>query len=351
MRPLIALAIALVSLAPSHAYDQVARFAAAIPIEQNDGPSFLYVAPPLGFIGVRTIDFTLPQDIAIGRTLISAKSIDPMTGIDFRRVYAVLSIGNGLNTTNVLFGQNGFAADTAATLAARGFDSRDIGSIAVLANGEDASLDLSQARNADPLAADMGRAQRVAVVEDMVLVNPSWAGIETALTALSPKAAKARPEWVAVFDALNALRGSGTTEAAIGWSGAVLSTLETTSQAILDGSIYQQATDSGRKFVFPPFPIAAMGIDRLHGDTHLRIALPYRDERDAEFALEHIGRYLIRFPQVPDVPRQQMISSGDWHVAVLTLTFKGDEGGTAHALLLSFTSAILRRQFAPLEFL
>ena len=172
----------LVQPAMAQTTEQVTSAVGTVPFSAGQSNSFLYLTG--NTIGFMTQAPTM-QDI-VEQNLINALAYaqnDPLSGVDFSSVTAVLSFGQSAERVTILFGAPGFATAAPETLARRHFEQRDIAGWTVFGLHEDGALDLNF-NDPDPFATPNGRPQRLAISGTILVSTASWAKMEEVLTAL-----------------------------------------------------------------------------------------------------------------------------------------------------------------------
>lgn len=314
--------------------------------------AFVYTAPKGGFSLESPVLYG-PGERILATALFGATGIDPVTGVDFSKADSVLVIGDPPSELTVLAGQPGFLDAVPAALIARGFETKAVGGLPVFAKGEDYAIDLSATREADPLGRGMAKSQRLALGEDFMLRTTGWDEMTAATASLAEK--KPAPEtrlWLETINALNAACGDCWLNAATGWHTRAFVGPGIDVTIMLDPDKLAERLETARsvgELRLPPFPRALLALSQDDNAVNVQIALPYVDADLAQLAADKIAADLIYFPGVPASPTITIEQTGDFAVAVLTLAFPTEQAASARDLFANFNTAIMQRNFTPLD--
>lgn len=338
---------ALLAAMPAAAYEDLIRFAAVFPTGIDNPYVFDYAAPPAGF-GADGAAAYGPSDIPLASAL-RAASKDPVTGIDFSRVTAVLTAGNSPSTITVLVGAEGFDSGVASALAKRGFAASEVTGVPVLAWGEDHAISLADALAQDPLGGGMGRSQRLALGGDFVLRSSAWPEMRAALAAL-PRPSDEANLWGAMVEGLRASAGHDAhLSLASGWT---VSAFFDPGPGIESLSDPAAVWESRGKPAPPPaqqsvaFPFALFAVTELDGAVSLSIAVPFADDAGALAAGEIIADRVAAHPDTPSAPRTDMQYIEPYSISVVSLDFATAAQAVEHHS--RWLADIHRRRFHPL---
>ena len=198
----VAFAAVILASAPVDAAEDLRSFLGALP--DPDGPPvfFNYFSPPGGF-GAQYPTFANISDTTLAQALVKRRP-DALSGIDFATVMGVLTFGQPPQDTTVLFGGPGFSDGVERALLARGFAQSSVDALPVFAAGDDYAVDLTQMGNGDPLGSDMGKAQRVALGQTMLVRTAGWPEMRAALAAMT-QPADAPNLWQATLDGISSV--------------------------------------------------------------------------------------------------------------------------------------------------
>lgn len=349
MRSLIAVFMLAVTPLAAYADDPLSRFAPLLAANPT-GLVFHHTAPLEGFVpDAPTLQG--PSDEGLRKALLGETGLDPVSGLDWDAVTGTLTIGAPPNDLLVILGTEGFAGGVEAALLARDFERHDITGLPVLAKGDDNRVDVANARQPDPFAGGMGKAQRVALGDGFIAVGRNWPSINAALESLN-NIDGAAAVWRATLDALARSRGDNHLDAAWGWGADSFAGMLIDPGKLIDGDIDAAiaAIEGGPQLLFPPFPLAIFALDRADNATHLRIALPYSTVESATAAADYVAKGLALFPNAPAPPDVKLIEAGTQTVAVMTLGYPAGETSAANALMWNWVGAVMQRNFVPLQF-
>lgn len=343
-----AVAIALIWSVNATAFDDLIRFAATFPDGMDQPYVFDYTAPLGGFTPNGPTRYG-PSDAHINAALLGGGAPDTTTGVDFSAVTGVLSIGDPPATLTVLFGPDGLAAAAPEALLARDFEETMVEGWPVFARGDDYAISLANAREPDPFAGGMGKAQRLALGGDFLLRTAAWPEMETALAAL-PRPSNDANLWAAMVEGLRAASGPDAhLDLASGWS----------ATAFFDpgpdiGQLSDPAAVMKTKSKAPVaretivFPFALFAVTQTAERASAQIVLPFGEEAEATAAATVIADRLVTHPHTPSRPRIDVEYVEPYSIAVLSLDVPIAEASTARDLFSGWMGEIYQRRFAPL---
>ena len=340
----VAAVAAAMTATPAAAYENLIRFAAIFPDGIERPYVFDYAAPLGGF----TPRGPAPGDRQIGIALASG-ALDPLTGVDFARVSAVLSVGDPPSTITVLVGEDGFASGAPAALLARGFAGTEVDGIPVFARGADHAISLADAADPDPFASGMGKAQRLALGDDYLVRTAGWPELNTALAAL-PRPSNDANLWAAMVEGLRASAGydshldqaSGWTVSAFFDPGPGIDLLS--DPALVWKSRSKITTAAPSEPVV--FPFALLAVTQYEGAASLSIVLPFDDDMRAQRAGEVIAQRLAEHPLTPAEPVVDVQYMEPYSIAVIGLDLA--DPAQAYRLYAAWIGDIHQRRFLPL---
>jgi len=214
LRLAAAVSLALLLASPTFAIDDLRRYASLFN-QSTDPIAFEYNAPLGGFGPESGMPLPL-MEIELVDALLNAKDVDPVTGIDFRKVNSSITLGLAPETITILHGEPGYADGHVAAISARAFDRHMLGDIAVYARGADNSTDFDLVSEKDAFGYGMGMSQRLANPEDDIIITRNWPTMEKVLAHRDAKPKSPNP-WRTALDILGELSGDNHVEGAIGW--------------------------------------------------------------------------------------------------------------------------------------
>ena len=341
---LVCLAALGVLAPPAQAFDNLERFASALPASLETPYLFDYAAPSTGF-GMEGRGGHIPTDAYLARAIAEGASPDAATGIDFSAVKGVLVFGQPPAQVTVLFGDMGFVAQAVAALPPRGFESRQVEAFPVYWRGDDYAVSIATASEPDPLAAGLGKAQRLALGGDFLVRTAGWTEMEETLADLD-RPTISGDAWRNLFVAVEGVSGENPTlELASGWAGTAFLATPDLSDPVAPAQKSKTKGPAAELLLFTTALFALTLSDDMAG---LHIALPFVDTDVAGHAGSLIARRLEEFPGAPVAPSQHVANLNGQYFAVLTLPFPPAEVDDAHALYVAWMRAIQQRDFQPL---
>lgn len=348
--PCLTLLAGFTAVAPAQAFDDLLRAVGALPPVVEQPLAFTYVAPHGGFALGNGTSFGRVDDAQLTRALVFAEK-DELTGVDFGAVNGVLSLGVPPQTTTILFGKPGFAADAPEALLARGFMEAEDGFVRTFSHGDDYAVDMAAAREPDPFGSGLGKSQRLALGEDFLIRTAGWPEMGTAVQNFEEPPAYTNV-WADTILAIENEAGiDAELEIASGWTmfafGAAdpLDALGSAS----GGKVKIKTPDVEPSLVFP-FAVIALTRNDETGAIH--IAIPYSDPEMAQEAGDIIASRLTELPITVGTPEVFVVPARDVEdsvpVMVLTLHTPLNSLGDVQALYSRWMGAIYQRDFQPL---
>ncbi|WP_240229539.1 hypothetical protein [Devosia lacusdianchii] len=332
--------------APAAAFDDLLSAVGAFPGGIDTPYIFDYSAPKDGFAAYRGG----LADNQLAQALVSASGVDPVTGIAFGEVTGVLTIGDPPKTLTMLFAEPGFADGAPETLASRGFEETVVDDLPVFARGEDYAVDLTTARDPDPFASGMGKAQRLAFGTDYMLRTAGWPEMRSALAAL-PHPSPDKQIWTAMINGLRAASGEGAhLDVASGWAVSAFFDPGPGMDLMLDpegakAKFEAAASEPGEAIVFP-YVLFAATQGPVQASTH--IVLPFGGEAQARAAGEEVAERLAAYSPGAAAPRVTVDDDGTFFVAVVSMDVAAAEAPQALDLFNRWIGGVYQRDFKPL---
>jgi hypothetical protein len=226
--------------------------------------------------------------------MLKAGRKDSMTGVDFSGVHALFSAGMPPQTTDILFGTPGFAQHTPEALRRRKFETRDIDGVTVYGLGTDFELSRVRALEQDPFNAGMGVSQRIAIVDDRLILSTGW---DRMTEALKGTAAPDSELLIATLTALeNAAGVDAVLTAAAAWEASIF---------LRDGAKIDYLLETGTvtEHLSDPtdlplaYPFAVFAATATSDSAALHIALPFADLDKAQASGQVIAERLAQLSE------------------------------------------------------
>lgn len=348
--PCLALVAGSTMATPAQAFDDLLRAVGVLPPVVDQPLAFTYIAPYGGFALGNGTSFGRVDDSQLARALALGEK-DAMTGVDFGAVNGVLSLGLPPQTTTILFGEQGFAAEAPDALLARGFTESEDGFVRIFSHGEDDAVDMAAAREPDPFGSGLGKSQRLAIGEDFLVRTAGWAEMGVALQNFEEP-----PAYTNIWaDTILAIENEAGVEAqleiASGWTmfafsgGDPLDVLESRPGDKI--KIKSPAIEPSLMF---PFAVIALTRNDETGAIH--VAIPYSDPAMAQEAGDIVASRLTELPITVGTPEVFVVPARDIEgsvpVMVLTLHTPLNSLGDVQALYSRWMGAIFQRDVQPL---
>lgn len=344
---ILSLLAGLALTAPATAFDDLLDSVGVLSLDMDKPRAFNYIAPPNGFaaddaefFGSFGTDPMLPRTLATG-------GVDELTGIDFGKVTAAITVDLPPKTTTMLFAEPGFAEDAAETLLARGFQQSEIAGLPVFAMGEDNLQDREGFGQPDPFGKGIGMAQRLAIADDHLVRTSATPDMQAALDGLDTPSTM-HGIWTNTIGGLRQVAGDGAVlEHAVGL----------TLSAFAPGMQPPPAAKTKNKPAqFAPeqiFPVAVLALTRTGHSTGIHIAIPFNDETLAQGAGGVIATRLAALPNSPAEAQLAVLPVGEaglMAVAVISITVPSDATAELQKHYASWLGAVEYRNFLPLQF-
>jgi hypothetical protein len=270
-----------------------------------------------------------------------------VTGIDFSVTRGVLVSGPPLLDVTAVLGRDAFAEGARTMLESRGFERSTIGGFSVWSKGRDAAIDFMSREVQDPFGHGMGRSQRIAVLDDLVVVAPTTVTLQaTLVTVRLPRSCVICPTVAGMLDAARHEAGADAKlVAAAGFGlGAIAShpelvaIIRNTDPKLVDRKVDEFVRKRLSRQTMPAFRIVVTLATRTGPGGLAQLALAYGSESEARAGSEVVAKRLsaaaigapgIRTAAIgAERPRQKGLRpavverDGEW-IAVISLEYDG----------------------------
>jgi len=345
---ILSLLAGLALIAPAAAFDDLLNSVGVLSLDMDKPKAFSYIAPPDGFaaddaefFGSFGTDPMLPRALATG-------GVDELTGIDFGKVTAAITVDLPPKTTTMLFAEPGFAEDAAETLLARGFEQSEFAGLPVFAMGEDNLQDRAGFGQPDPFGKGIGMAQRLAIADDHLVRTTATPDMQAALDGLETPSTM-HGIWTNTISGLRQVAGDGATlEHATG----LTMTAFVPRPRMLAPSSGKTKSNGARFEPEQIFPVAVLALTRTATETGIHIAVPFNDATLAAEASEVIAARLAALPEAPADAQLTVLpvgEAGPMAVAVLSISAPLDSDRALRSHYTGWLHA-LDGNFPPLTF-
>jgi len=309
-KAVLAATVIAAAVAPARAFDALEKLLPAIPVTAHLSQQiiFQYVGFP-GAAPARQID-ELEKTGGLGQVgldefvLIALREPDgakAVTGIDFSATRGWLVSGPPPSDVTAVLGRAAFAAGAPTTLEPRGFERSTVRGVSVWSKGDDAALDLRSRVLRDPFGQGLGRAQRIAILDDTIVATSVTSLLELTLAAVrSPRLCAICPtlggalsvaKLAAGADA-QLLAATGIGLGAIASDPELLAILESTDPKLVDRKVDELVRRRQSRQTIPAFRIAVMLATKTSRGGLAQLALVYGSETEARAGAETVAKRL-----------------------------------------------------------
>lgn len=340
----VVLAASLLGLSPTLAFDELRSVIPTVHLNTGNEVIFNYIAPRDGFSS-KTV--WTGNSTSRGMTvMLKTGRKDSMTGVDFSGVHALFSAGMPPQTTDILFGAPGFAEHAPEALRKRKFETGDIDGMTVYALGDDFELSRLRAQEQDPFNAGMGVSQRIAILEDRLILSTGWAKMEEALRGTASPDSQLL---VATLTALENTAGAGASlTAAAAWEASIFLRDGAKIDYLLEtGTVSEHLNDPTTMPL--AYPFAVFAVTETANNAALHIALPFGDMAKAQASAQLIADRLADLPEPLALPgpspQIHTEAANGFAVAVVTIAVPREN---AEENFARWQASVIRQQFSPL---